>query len=126
MLKWLRLELRSTWRGEERYKALMVAMEAVNGMETAKEDRQIVNRLMEAYLEQARKYRKATEKGQVSKLADPQEKFYLLGSILGKTKDELNKEIWIVDGKEAKEKAAPKSGKENDLTGSITQEGAKC
>ncbi len=126
VLKWLRLELRSTWRGEERYKALIVATEAVNGMETAKEDRQIVNRLMDAYLEQARKYRRATEKGQVDKLPDSQEKFYLLGSILGKTEDELKREIWTVDGKEAKEKAAPKSGKANDLTGSITQEGAKC
>lgn len=107
VLKWLDLELRSTWPGDERYKALRVAIEAVEGMETAKEDRRIVDRLMDAYLEQARKYRNATEKGQVSKLAAPQEKFYLLGSILGKTKDELKKEIWTVDGK---------SQKENNLT----------
>ena len=83
MKNWLRLEIDCTWKGENRRNALRYALEAVNGLQEAKENSATVERLLDAYFAQAKRYREASARGNMRDIASEGEKFELLAGIMG-------------------------------------------
>lgn len=88
----LRLELRNTFPHTPRYDALRLAIVAVEGMEEADRNLEIVDKLKESYQEHIFKYQEERQ-GDCGNADAVWDKLLLLGGLLGKSIKTIKKDV---------------------------------
>lgn len=91
--RWLKLELRNTFPKTPQYDAINLAIKAVDRMEEAEKDIEIVDRLVNEYHSQVGQYRMKVESGKRIALVDSRSVIKLLGRILGANEEEIEADL---------------------------------
>ncbi|MBR6268492.1 MAG: hypothetical protein IKR28_09205 [Selenomonadaceae bacterium] len=87
----LRRELGDTFSFTPRYKAILIAMEVVKESDKAKK---IMERLLCEYFDQIVKHMHEIKSGDTVGASQRRQIIEILGGILGKSKEEIERELW--------------------------------
>ena len=93
--RWLKREQRNTFLGTPQFDAIDLAIKALDKMEEAEKDIEIVDRLVNEYHSQVGQYRMKVESGKRIALVDSRSVINLLGRILGATKEDVEADLGV-------------------------------